>query len=160
MENSDVGNNCCGGKDDHECRGTKEDKKSTGSSTGAAATGKNNTRSLTIKKLLSHPPIFCIPNFLTPAECLALCRLACTTGTGLQDGYVDSNDGLLVSGKKKEMHLFDANDDGRLSINELICVIDDFFELHITKEHSQGKHQWVLENIQKRVALLTKLPET
>eukprot|EP00957_Ditylum_brightwellii_P115533 8812289-Ditylum_brightwellii.AAC.1 len=27
MDNSDVGNSCHGGKDDHECRVTKEDKK-------------------------------------------------------------------------------------------------------------------------------------
>uniref|UniRef100_A0A7S0FRE1 EF-hand domain-containing protein n=1 Tax=Minutocellus polymorphus TaxID=265543 RepID=A0A7S0FRE1_9STRA len=36
--------------------------------------------------------------------------------------------------KKKKMRLFDANNDGRLSVNELIRMFDDFFESHLQED--------------------------
>lgn len=109
--------------------------------TGTGNKNNSTSRSLTIEKLSSHPPIFRIKNFLTEEECLTLRRLACTTVNekgqtmGLQDGYVDSDDGLIGgTGQKKKMGLFDANGDGRLSINELIRMVDDFFESHVTSK--------------------------
>jgi hypothetical protein len=73
---------------------------------------------------------------LTPAECTTLRRLA--VEQGLQPGYVDSDDGLLVdengAKKKKKMGIFDRNEDGRLSVNELIRMVDDFFESHVSEQ--------------------------
>jgi hypothetical protein len=93
-------------------------------------------RTLTVEKLSSYPPIFRVKNFLTPAECTTLRRLA--VEQGLQPGYVDSDDGLLVdeygTRKKKKMGIFDRNEDGRLSVNELIRMVDDFFESHVSQQ--------------------------
>jgi hypothetical protein len=91
-------------------------------------------RTLTVEKLSSHPPVFRIKNFLTPAECATLRRLA--VDRGLREGYVDSDDGLGLGldGKKKKMGIFDVNEDGRLSIHELIRMVDDFFESHVSED--------------------------
>jgi len=88
-------------------------------------------RKLTVERLSSHPPIFRIRNFLTPEECETLRRLA--VETGLVDGYVDSDDGLGTGGerKKKKMRIIDKNGDGRLDINELTRMMDEFFETHL-----------------------------
>jgi hypothetical protein len=103
------------------------------------------TRTLTVEQLSSHPPIFRIKNFVTPAECATLRRFA--VERGLNDGYVDSDDGLLSSSgnnnnansdgnakPKKKMGIFDRNNDGRLSIHELIRMVDDFFESHVSED--------------------------
>lgn len=91
----------------------------------------NNLRTLTIEKLSSHPPIFRIPHFLTPDECEKLRRAA--VQQGMHRGVIDSNTGLssTTTAPKKQMGIFDANQDLRLSVTELIRMMDDFFESHL-----------------------------
>mmetsp|Transcript_16415 Transcript_16415/g.39277 ORF Transcript_16415/g.39277 Transcript_16415/m.39277 type:complete len:461 (-) Transcript_16415:208-1590(-) len=90
----------------------------------------NEQRTLTIEKLSSHPAVFRVKHFLSPEECETLRRLAIEGE--LQEGYVDSDDGLGVGGtKKRKMGIFDANQDGRLAIFEIIRMMDDYFESHL-----------------------------
>jgi hypothetical protein len=101
--------------------------------------GTTDERTLVIEELSVHPRIVRVPHFLTASECETLRRLAVTQKQGLQDGYVDSNDGLAATAAgggapKKKMGIFDVNGDGRLSVYELIRMVDDFFESHVTED--------------------------
>jgi hypothetical protein len=67
---------------------------------------------------------------LAPTECATLRRLAMEQG--LQTGNVDNDD--LSDNTKKKIGTFDGNNDGRLSVNELIRMVDDFFESHVSHQ--------------------------
>ena len=95
--------------------------------------GTGSERTLIVEKLSSSPPIFRIKQFLTPDECQTLRKLA--VQQGLKPGVVDSDDGLSsIRNEKKKMGIFDMNGDGRLSLYELIRMIDDYFESHVSEE--------------------------